>query len=826
MSEADSMWLQKSITIPDPLPEEEEVDRAAEATSTPSDAKDNSQAPKEGTAMPPPSQSTEKKTAEMDLTKMVLDTGSFLRTNSVQRPSMRYPSRASVSNSAFISAHEYDELRARYSQAKRELLKLSDIQKDLDFARFELTRTQEEMNLLRESNQHLKRELEDCVQRMEKEQKARMSLETKMTVEGTNRSEEVTFLKRNIEELREENAKRLDDMTAQQESEFQARMQSMRDELTTASEEVDRLLAEVTQAHKSKEAADAKLTAALAELDRARAEASDGKNRIEVLQKECQMLEQQHREFVARQEESSAQELEAQKAFNEDRVQQITCSKDAAIAELQGEVQQWKNKHKATAEELAAARHSLSEMQDDLKQLAAERTKELRRLAEEHRLALCEKQLQMETAVREAKGSKTFVEEEAHSLRRQLSQVSNELSTVAGVLALREKQLGQMEEQLTQTKDRCVAVEQQNAQLASEAQLNADAAAEAGERVDRLLQQKDDLEEEFSRDLREAKDRIRTLEMSLMQSKSELSALRKEQIKSSDDGLSTTRDLRAQIEALTEQRTALVVEAAERRQFEEAARDYRKRFETEKSKASALEVELTAVVNRCSALEAKLEEQSRRVISQAVTRSPMQALHANSVTSLSRTGKYRSASSAHSARSASDNSLKRARTEDARVFAISGFDGNEVLLALKQLPNVAIAECKSNMPVPSNLTHLISNGQLTIKLLTALVRGCWVLPESYVVDSLKEGRWLREEDYGFQHEEPPLLKKKVALTEAFTACKHYNTASLLLKEGGAVIVGSPEEADILLCTNAEARSVKAGWNWEKMVDMINPLKIA
>ncbi|KPA74045.1 hypothetical protein ABB37_09355 [Leptomonas pyrrhocoris] len=826
MSETDSMWLQKSITIPDPLPEEDEVGKPAETTSTPAVVADDSQLPKDGTVMPPPSQSVEKKTGEMDLTKMVLDTSNFLRTNSAQRASMRYPSRASVSNSAFISAHEYDELRARYSQAKRELLKLSDIQKDLDFARFELTRTQEEMNLLRESNQSLKHELEDYVQRAEKEHKARLSLEAKVSAEGTNRSEEVAFLKQTIEELRDEHTRRLDDVTAQQENEFQTRIQSMRDELGNATEELDRLVAEVTQTQRSKEASDAKLSATLAALDKAHAESNEGKRKIEALQKQCQALEQQHREFVAQREESRARDLEAQKAVNEEHVQQLVRSKDAVISELQGDVQLWKNKHRAAAEELAAARHSLSELQEDLKQLAADRTKEVRRLAEEHRLALCEKQLLMETAVREAKGSKTSVEEEAHSLRRQLAQVSSELSTVAGVLAQREKQLTQMEKELAETKDRCVAAEQENAQLASDAQLNAEAAMEAGERVDRLLQQKDDLEEEFSKDVREAKDRIRTLETALMQSKSELSALRKEQIKSSDDALATTRDLRAQVETLMEQRAALTAEATERRHFEEAAHDYRKRFESEKSKASALEVELTAAVNRCSTLEAKIEEQSRRVISQAVARSPMQTLHANSTTSLSRLGKYRSASSAHSARSASDNSLKRARTEDARVFAISGFDGNDVLLAVKQLPNVAIAECRSNMPVPSNLTHLISNGQLTIKLLTALVRGCWVLPESYVVDSLKEGRWLREEDYGFQHEEPPLLKKKVALTEAFTACKHYNTASLLLKEGGAIIVDSPEEADIVLRTNAEARSMTDGWNWEKMVDMINPLKIA
>ncbi|KAG5502324.1 hypothetical protein GH5_05299 [Leishmania sp. Ghana 2012 LV757] len=831
MMEADSMWLQKSITLPDPIPEAEDESEAPAPVLAPETAgtppsNTGKATPEDPLPLPPPP--TSEKTAgggEMDLTKIVLDTGSFLRA-SVQRPSIRYPSRASVSSSAFISAQEYDELRARYSQVKRELLKLSDIQKDLDFARFELARSQEEMKLLRQSNHSLKQEVEDYAQRVEKEHKARMSLESKMSAEGVTRTEEVEFLKKTIDELREENAKRLDDLAEQQEGEFQVRLQSMREELAGAAEEMTRLAAQVTQAQKARELSESKLTTTLADLERSRAEVGDCTSRIDALQRECRALEQQHRDFVQQQERQSAAYLEEQKALNEERVHQVTELKDAAIAELQEELREWKEKTKATAEELAVARHAVTELQEDMKQLAADRAKEMRRLAEEHRLALCERQLQMDAAIREARGSKTSIEEEAQSLRRQLAQVSSELSTVAGVLAQRERQLAKAEEELGRIKERCAVAEQENAQLASDAQLNAEAAEEAAERVGRLMKQNSDMEEEFSKDLRDAKERIRALETTLMQSKGELSALRKEQIKSADSGLAATRDLRAQVEALMEECTTLKAQAAERRRFEEMTHDYRQRYEAEKAKVATLEVELTAAVDRCTAVEAKLEERSRRVISQALSRSPMQSLHANATAaSLSRHGKHRSVSSGQSYTTTGGGSVKRARTEDARVFAISGFDGNNLLLAVKQLPNVAIAECKSNMPVPSNLTHLITNGQLTIKLLTALVRGCWVLPESYVVDSLREQKWLREEDYGFQHEEPPLLKRRIAVTATFMSCKHYSTATLLLKEGGAIVVDDPEQAEILLCTNAEARNTKNGWNWEKMVEMIYPLKI-
>ncbi|CAJ1009585.1 hypothetical protein Q4I28_004899 [Leishmania naiffi] len=832
MSEADSLWLQKSITLPDPIPEEEDTAEALAPVLVPTTAVTSAStatnASQEDAIALPSQPNMEKKAAagkEMDLTKMVLDTSSLLRA-SVQRPSMRYPNRTSVSHSALISAQEYDELRARYTQAKRELLKVSDIQKDLDFARFELTRSQEEVKLLRESNHHLQQEIGDYAQRIEREYKARMSLEAKMSTEGVTRTEEVEFLKRSIDKLREENAKRLDDMAEQQESECQVRLQSMREELAGAAEEMTRLAAEAKQAQKARELSESKLATTLNDLERSCAEVSDCKSRIDALQKDCQALEQQHRSFVQQQERLNVTYLEEQKALNEERVNQVMESKNIAIAELQEELRLWKERTKTTAEELAAARQAAGQLQEDVRQLTADRVKEVRCLAEEHRLALCELQLQMEAAVREARGSKTSIEEEAQSLRRQLAQASSELSTVAGVLAQRERQLARAEEELVRTKDRCVAAEQDNAQLASDAQLSAEAAEEAAERVERLIKQNHDIEEEFSKDIRDAKERIRTLEVTLMQSKDELSELRKAQIKSADDGLASTRDLRAQTEALMEECTTLKAQAREHRRFEEMARDYRQRFEGERTKVGTLEVELSAAVDRCTAVEGKLEELSRRVISQAASRSPMQSLHTNATTaSLPGHGKNRSVSSGQSYAATGGSSMKRARTEDARVFAISGFDGNDVLHAVKQLPNVAIAECKSNMPVPSNLTHLITNGQLTIKLLTALVRGCWVLPESYVVDSLKEQTWLREENYGFRHEEPPLLKKRIALTELFMSCKHYSTASLLLKEGGAIFVEDTEQADIVLCTNAEARSIKNGWKWEKMVEMIYPLKI-
>lgn len=155
MSENNSLCLLGSFHLPDPMPDTD-TSSTANTPSTPPEKASEAPTPNGDAtaAMPPPSPSptgekSAKAGAEMDLTKMMLDTSSFLRTASAQRPSVRYPSRASVSNSAFISAHDYDDLRARLSQVKRELLKLTNVQKDLDMANFELKRTQDEMTLLR-----------------------------------------------------------------------------------------------------------------------------------------------------------------------------------------------------------------------------------------------------------------------------------------------------------------------------------------------------------------------------------------------------------------------------------------------------------------------------------------------------------------------------------------------------------------------------------------------------------------------------------------------------------------------------------------------------
>lgn len=768
---------------------------------------------------------------------MLLDTSGLVSGTapSMQRASLsRFPgARLSLSNAAFISTAEYDDLRAKYSQAKRELLKVSDVQKDLDFARFELTRAQEELKLLTQSNQALQQDLNDAVERAERAVKAKSTLEGKMAEAASARSKEVEFLRDQIEQLRQDNAKRLADLAEQQESESQNRIQAMRDELAALSAEMQSMAEQLDDQRRECDRIRAAHAEAAAQLATSQETAQERERRLTELREELQETRASHQRFVQQATKEREEAMRDQQGLADQRVEQVLRSKDACIAELKDELRDLRDKCRSTADECASLRNTNAQLTEEVKLCVNDHAKELRRLAEEHRLALCEKEMQMESALREAKGNRSAAEEECHNLRRQLAKVSEELSTVAAVLVQRERQLSDAEKDSSSLKERLLALEQDNVQLASDAEMNAAAAEEALERVRRLNEQKDTLEEEFSKDLCTAKERVRALEASLMEAREELSTLRRQEAKAGEAERSTVKELRAALEAMTEERTRLAQALSSKNDAEMCADELRKRYTAEKARADALSTDLAAAMSRCTVLEKRLDDELRRAISRAVTTTAA----ASTTSPSSRTSpsasagmRLRSTSSVNArlGLACTGSSMKRARTEDARVFAISGFDGNELLSSIKQLPNVAIAECKSNMPVPSNLTHLITNGQLTVKLLTALVRGCWVLPEAYVVESLKQRMWLPEHEFGFQHEELPLLKRRVVVTDGFAACKHNSTALLLLREGGAVVNEgtSPDEADYVICTNHELGDYGAnGMSWEKLVELIYPVRV-
>ena len=169
-----------------------------------------------------------------------------------------------------------------------------------------------------------------------------------------------------------------------------------------------------------------------------------------------------------------------------------------------------------------------------------------------------------------------------------------------------------------------------------------------------------------------------------------------------------------------------------------------------------------------------------------------------------------------------------------RVFAVSGVDGGTLKglsARIESLANSTVASGRSNAPVADGVTHLVSGGQLTVKLLSALAKGCWLVPFKYVDDSVDAGRWLNENDYGFQHSAPPLRGKRIAVTPDFRESRHFATAALVSKDADALFLDEPihpSEAkaaniDMLLCTPVEVSQAGAcGLTWDGMVRLIFP----
>lgn len=162
-----------------------------------------------------------------------------------------------------------------------------------------------------------------------------------------------------------------------------------------------------------------------------------------------------------------------------------------------------------------------------------------------------------------------------------------------------------------------------------------------------------------------------------------------------------------------------------------------------------------------------------------------------------------------------------------RVFAITGFDDKNFGAQILAMPNAEVIQLKPNAPIPNGVTHLITNGSLTMKLFGALVKGCWVLPKSYVDTSVEQKMWADESQFGFRHTNLPLLSKTIAFSPKFKT--HLATTESIASEGGAKIVPISEfrDADIVMCVQSECEKYGAkAHTWEHLVTMLYPRKIS
>lgn len=845
---AHSMWLQDSITLPDPLPtlglqeNSELLTRSPPPSPSPREQSQNSEVaePRKNTErisprLPPPSKPVEVSPPTQNASQGCAANGEMELVKSSLEPFMPAPSvpRATSSirssfvrmpvlgaGTALVSAQEFDDLRLRYSKAKRDLIRLSDIQKDLEYSRFELSKAQEEMKVIRSSHLKIKGELEEATHRADQDRRAKVELEVKLAELAAQQEKEVEFLRRQVDDLREENAKRLHELHEQQESENQMRIEAMRAELSGLGIQMDSLAAQLDDVTLEKSELETELKNLKAENRNAYVTIEELEKKVEEAKEKLEGMEQQHKDYVTQTEKSLQDQLLAQKELHERHAQQIFASKDNVIAEMKEELEAASNAQRDLEDELAQMRHKNQQLGEEKAQLTAKHEKEIRRLQDEHRLAISEKELALEGAVREAKGNRNAVQEENQSLNRQLATVNEKLLMVSSILAEREKQICVLEKDNGLLRENVSQKEHELALLTQQIEVEKSSLNETAERVSRLMAEKDAMEEEFENDIKEYKAKNRSLEATIMECRRELLTVKKEQMETADELRCSTNALRSQISELNGECTALRLTVKQFRNGEGEVGEIRRQLLLERKVCEGLRAELSATTARCQQLEERLNEKQAREIMRKNSRSPIPAQN--------RQGSLR----AISVNTPSQRPFgKRERPEDARVLAISGLDTTRLMEAIKQLPNVATAESKSNMPVPSNVTHLITNGQLTIKLFSSLVKGCWILPERYVLDSLRQKEWLPEAEYGFQHEFPPLQNRKVFLTPNFVASRNFNTASILLTEGNAMIVEKEKDANLILCTNSDVgmkeKVSRKGpvLNWELFIESIYPQKI-
>ncbi|SCU68499.1 Myosin-like protein [Trypanosoma equiperdum] len=800
ISESDSLWLQKSIHLADPIPE---------ATGGGVETDENSRP-------------GELLMVGEGMAKEVEELGGSSGPSSarfIHSTSQRASCRQSVSNASFASLHEIDELRARIAQLKREQLRWSGNQRELEIVRFELVQTQQELQTTREYARTLKEQLDEAEAKAEKEAKARRNSEAQLEKSISQSSRDKEFLKQQLEAMKEEHCRQLAEVEGRSEVEGSGRTEFMREQITKLTEDIEALDESNVKSREEACRLGRENELLRANIKSTQAKCDELQRSLESYTTRYAELENMHKIFVEKTERSQSEALDSLMATNNDRMKKIISSKEEIIDELREELKVFKGKSGSFSEEITNLQHRVRMLEAEAKQMTQEHEKELRSIRDQHHLALCQQQQESEILIREAKNGRVSLEEETSFLKRQAVKAAEELSAAAALIVQREEQLSHLESENITMRNALQAAERDRASAADKLETARSELLQAEERTQHLQQQYDLTETVYSQDMLELKEKLAAAQVKLMQTESELSAVRQEKMKYETEAITNMSDLRSKLEEAECDRKRLQHAVEQASQTDKQLEQLRVKYLTMCKRAENMEIELAAVTSRCSLLEKRLDEEFRRSVRNA-SHSPV-SLHFGGGNMC-----LRGIQSTNVPPSASKQA-KRSRSVEQRVFTISGFDGTELLEQIHKLPYATVAECKSNSPVPTNLTHLVTNGQLTVKLLTALVRGCWILPEAYVHESTKQKMWLDELSYGFRHVKLPIARKRIGFSEGFVSSRHLNTANLIIVEGGATVESNLTEADMILCTRSEYGNMEntRAVTWDKLVELIYPVKI-
>lgn len=689
-------------------------------------------------------------------------------------------------STSMISLQEFDELKNRVNQLNREKRLWEDTERALERMKVELENVRQENVSLSGVISNLRTTNASANKRAESDARSREDAEVKLTEFMMKASQDFQSLKLQkdtelvnaeaalrsevsrslscIEELKADNLRRVQSL----EQEF-AQTQCLLGRRNEENAKLQQDFTSLTATHVAITLREKDLLRQVAEVtDAAKKAASDFEERIHTFQ-------------VLSEEQVLTLRSEVQ----------ILTAEGATLAES---LRAAMDNHKTASAEGDALRIQVRDLSSKLTECERNST----RAAEEYGVKITAVLSDFQRTHDEAQRSTNLLNEQIARLQDDVRAARSDCMESKKIVSQKEMQLVRSEAEVVSVQQHSRTLEVKIHQLVSEFEAARSEVVELEERYAHALATNNALEKDTSSEIEIHRTKLDKAESEVLRLKLLLSEERKN-FNQSD------ADLREEISGLR----AIIVDLKKTRPNQDASRAAQ-----EEARAAEAVSRTDRLSEENAELRALLERAQRRA-------DPPQQLPPTSP----RPQLAPSAISNKAVRSPSgENRPKRCRTEEPkRTFAVTGFsaaEGKSILDSLRSLPNADVVELTPNAPVPAQLTHLISNGQLTVKLLTALVRGCWVVDRGFVASSVESGRWLQEKDFGYRHETLPLAKRKIAFTDGFFSSRNYDPACTVAKEGGAVAVADPATADIVLCHNRELESISNGVTWEKFVSML------
>lgn len=762
MTDNDSLWLQKSINLSDPLDVSVESTRSSHKGGiNPSEL--------EAIALRP--------AARLSDGLRQARAGSSARLSSI------------ANAMGGFNPFEVDELKGKVAQLNREKLRWEDSARDLERSKTELQQARDDYKALEEYTQTIKLSADEAGLRAERDAKLRQDAESKLLEAMRGASKEQLILKSQIDDIKKTHSHKLFEMkeSLEQEKDVErTRAAQERDEIIREYEakvvvlerRVDELMAKVNAAEISVASTKDALQSRERELQ----------NQISQLQQDLSAsraaattntkLMQDRMDNITRDHQESVERLKATSA------EQLFLARDEAKSVqdgLQQRITSIEEKNEGLKEEIFRTKSDLQSSQAAIKQQRASHEAALSHAAELHAKEINHARSDIAALEASLNGLQKALTESQSDQRATYARLATEQATsrdLAEKLAAQNAETNFVEEKL---RSAIGDIESRDAEL-----------DEIAEVMQRMNNERDSTVKGYSEDLVEARARCDKLESDLSAARLSLSNERKAHLSTDGSYRRTIAELREQLAQASSTNVSVHTEDLEtQQQLRLAFEELSQRLRAVEADKEALQEELS----RAPRVEAK---------------------------------RHRGLSEVAPNVAAAPQPLKKHRPEPvARVFAVSGFEGQELKTlkqAIEELPHASLVECRSNAPLPSTVTHLVASGQLTVKLLSAAVKGCWIVSKSYVESSANAGEWSDESLTGFRHAVLPLSGKSIYFTPSFKSSKHFSTAKLLVDQGGAVPSYTDDGADFVLSVASEMSKFASARSWESFVNEIYPVQ--